>query len=243
MKTQVKTILRRPLALAMAGAVCVLAAVALTSAATAAPLPPGNNGTLKIHEQGTPSGTEQNDPKVCVFNVEAFGLDPGQEGYLVFTVQGGDGPTGTPAGPFDFGPADADGFFASQYFTLEPGHYKVTLYGKPLPGGTLEDVKAESKVFKVTCVAVSPSPSVSPSESVSPSPSPSVSPSESVSPSPSVSPSESESPSPSVAPSSPPPPITDLPVTGLQVLLPMLGLSLLVFGIVLAIAARRRNIA
>ncbi len=34
----------------------------------------GNNGTIKIHEQGTPSGTESNDPKVCVFNVEAFNL-------------------------------------------------------------------------------------------------------------------------------------------------------------------------
>jgi len=50
---------------------------------------PGNNGTLKIHEQGTPSGTENNDPKVCVFNVESFGLDAGQTGFLSFSVQGG----------------------------------------------------------------------------------------------------------------------------------------------------------
>jgi hypothetical protein len=107
----------------------------------------GNNGTLKIHEQGTPDGTPNNDPKVCVFNVEAFNLDPGQTGYLVFSVQGGDAPQGTAAGPFTFGPADATGYYASGYYNLAAGHYEATLYGK----GDLTDVKAKSKVFKVSC--------------------------------------------------------------------------------------------
>lgn len=49
----------------------------------------GNNGTLKVHEQGTPSGTESNDPKVCVFNFEAFGLDASQTGDISITTQGG----------------------------------------------------------------------------------------------------------------------------------------------------------
>ena len=130
---------RRLGAAVSAGAlICLLA----SSAAFA-----GNNGTLKIHEQGTPVGTPDNDPKVCVFNVEAFDLDPGQSGYLVFSVQGGDVPEGTDAGPFAFGPADADGFHATGTFALEAGHYKATLYGK----GDLTDVKAKSKVFKVTC--------------------------------------------------------------------------------------------
>jgi hypothetical protein len=87
----------------------------------------GNNGTLKIHEDGTPTGTENNDPKVCTLNVEGFGLDPFQTGYLSFDVQGGDAP--------------------SEYFTPPAGHYMVTLYGK----ADLTDVKAKSKVFKVTC--------------------------------------------------------------------------------------------
>jgi len=120
------------------------------TATTASASAPGNNGTLKIHEQGTPSGTESNDPKVCDPNVESFGVDAGQTGTLQFSVQGGDGPTGTAAGPYAFGPADASGYFATQYFHLEPGHYKATLYGKPLPNGKLE-VKAKSKVFKVIC--------------------------------------------------------------------------------------------
>ena len=107
----------------------------------------GNNGTLKIHELGTPAGTPNNDPKVCSFNVEAFNLDPGQSGYLVFSVQGGDAPQGTEAGPFAVGPADANGYFASQPFSPPAGHYKATLYGK----ADLTDVKAKSKVFKVTC--------------------------------------------------------------------------------------------
>ena len=128
-------------ALLLGGSLVVLSTTAVLAGA-------GNNGTIKIHEQGTPSGTMNNDPKVCLFNVEGFGLDAGQTGYLVFSVQGGDGPQGTDAGPFAFGPADASGYYASEYFSLSAGHYKATLYGK----GDLTDVKAKSKVFKVTCV-------------------------------------------------------------------------------------------
>lgn len=109
-----------------------------------------NNGTIKIHEQGTPSGTESNDPKVCVFNVEGFGFDAGQTGYLFFNTQGGDAPTGSDAGPFYVGPADSDGYFETEYYTLEPGHYKATLYGK-FGDDEYSDVKAKSKVFKVEC--------------------------------------------------------------------------------------------
>lgn len=111
----------------------------------------GNNGTIKIHEQGTPAGTESNDPKVCVFNIEGSGFDSGQTGHLMFNIQGGDQPVGEDAGPYAWGPADQNGRFDSQYFNLKPGHYKATLYGKMLPGGQLDDVKAKSKVFKVEC--------------------------------------------------------------------------------------------
>lgn len=114
---------------------------------------PGNNGTIKVHEQGTPSGTENNDPKVCTFNIEAFGLDAGQQGFISFAVQGGDKPTGTGAGPYAFGPTDATGYVASQYFHLSDGHYKVTLYGKDTKGNVdyNDQLKAKSKVFKVSC--------------------------------------------------------------------------------------------
>ena len=122
----------------------------------------GNNGTLKVHELGTPVGTENNDPKVCAFNLEAFGLDAGQGGYLLFEVQGGDGPHGTDPGvKFDMWPANSSGYsFSVDNFNdgsgtfISNGHYKVTLYGKSTPTGQLSDVKAKSKVFKVTCSGI-----------------------------------------------------------------------------------------
>jgi hypothetical protein len=108
----------------------------------------GNNGTLKIHDAGTPAGTPNNDPKVgCGFDVEGFGLDAGQTGHLVFTVQGGDAPTGVDQDGGTVGPADGSGYFISGPYDLASGHYKATLYGKD--GNT--DLKAKSKVFKVTC--------------------------------------------------------------------------------------------
>lgn len=133
---------------------------------------PANNGTLKIHEQGTPSGTEDNDPKVCVFNVEGFGFDEGQDGFIMFDTQGGDEPTGTDAGPYSFGPTDGDGYYATQYFNLDPGHYKATLYGKDEGGDqpNLDDEKAKSKVFKVECEEATPTPEVTPTPEATPTP-------------------------------------------------------------------------
>jgi hypothetical protein len=122
---------------------------------------PGNKGTLKVHEQGTPSGFEDNDPKVCIFNFEGFFFDEGQTGYIMID---GQGQSSGSFGPISFGPTDVDGFYATEYvndggLTVPDGHYKATLYGKQLPGGVLEDVKAKSKVFKVICEATtSPTP-------------------------------------------------------------------------------------
>ena len=118
--------------------------------------PPGNNGTLKVHEQGTPSGTESNDPKVCVFNFEGFGFDPGQTGAIDIDTQGG-GPGSTTVKTLNFGPADSSGYYATGYLNASAadvpnGMYKATLYGKDT-GGNVDrtDEKAKSKVFKVEC--------------------------------------------------------------------------------------------
>ncbi len=123
----------------------------------------GNNGTLKVHELGTPVGTENNDPKVCAFNLEAFGLDAGQGGYLALRGPGRRRPArhgpgrhvrhaaGQCVGVLDLGrrlQRHGGGTFISN------GHYKVTLYGKSTPTGQLSDVKAKSKVFKVTCSGI-----------------------------------------------------------------------------------------
>ena len=136
----------------------VVAASAEESSFTAmtASTPGGNKGTLKVHEEGTPSGTVNNDPKVCVFNLEGFFFETGQTGYVLIEPQGGNGGPSL-VGPVDWGPADGSGFAATEYFNSPAGpevlngHYKATLYGKMLPTGQLDDVKAKSKVFKVIC--------------------------------------------------------------------------------------------
>lgn len=119
---------------------------------------PGNNGTLKVHEAGTPSGTESNDPKVCKFNFEGFGFDNLQDGYIMIEPQGGSSPIGEPAGPISAGPADENGYFATAYLNdggtvVKNGTYKATLYGKDGPSEeeSLAEEKAKSKVFKVEC--------------------------------------------------------------------------------------------
>ncbi|MFL5778936.1 MAG: hypothetical protein ACJ761_08345, partial [Chloroflexota bacterium] len=120
-------------------------------------------------EFGTPSGTESNDPKVCVFNFEGFGFDAGQTGYIVIE---GQGQTSGTEGPFDFGPANGDGYYATEYFndndgpTIPDGQWKATLYGKQTGSGTFEDEKAKSKVFKIECgeVEATATPTATPTQ-------------------------------------------------------------------------------
>ena len=123
---------------------------------------PANNGTLKVHELGTPAGTESNAPKVCAFNFEGFGFDPGQTGYITID---GQGQTTTNYGPLNiFGPADANGDYATSYFNtaggtaIADGHYTATLYGKNIGGEVnLNANKAKSKEIIVDC-APTPTP-------------------------------------------------------------------------------------
>lgn len=161
-----KSVFNRLSILATASALVLAQVIMPVHAAFALDPPaPGNNGTLKVHEYGTTDKTESNKPKVCQFNLEGFGFDANQSGYIKFTVQGNDAPHGTDAGPFSVGPADASGYFASQYFnvpngaTIANGHYDVTMYGKDANNNIdLTDVKAKSKDFKVECGPTIPVP-------------------------------------------------------------------------------------
>lgn len=130
------------------GIATLMAATALSVAAT------GNNGTLKVHEQYTPANTENNDPKVCVFNFEGYGFDVGQDGLIVITTHGDGNNRETaksllmPAAK----PSQQHGSFTeTEYVTLPNGHYKSTVYGKDSRGEYKIDLKAKSKVFKVVC--------------------------------------------------------------------------------------------
>lgn len=122
--------------------------------------PPGNNGTFQIHEKGEQDFKRSNDPHVCVFNFEAFGLDAGQTGNVHVTNQ-------SPTEPKDAEvltvplSTDASGNgnttpyvndTGSQY-NLPNGHYKATLDNK---FGEDPGRKAKSKVFWVDCPKVKP---------------------------------------------------------------------------------------
>jgi LPXTG-motif cell wall-anchored protein len=61
-----------------AGAVCAAASAALLLAPAAHATPPGDNGTVKIHDAATDEELRRNEPHVCAFYLDAFGFDGGQ---------------------------------------------------------------------------------------------------------------------------------------------------------------------
>lgn len=116
---------------------------------------PGNNGTLKVHEKDTPSRTESNDPKVCVFNFEGYGFDKGQSGVIVISSQM-NGKDKVGIKQVDMPAANAEGYTETEYVTVPSGHYKTTLFGKDVHGNPdyNKELKAKSKVIKVQCAEV-----------------------------------------------------------------------------------------
>ena len=128
-----------------------LSAVGLIWMVAAGGAAAGNNGTLKIHEPGTPTETPDNDPKVGC----GFGLGPSASmrarpaaspspsravmtrPVVVRTMAGCSARRcvrHVMAGPFD----------------LASGHYKATFYGKDGD----DDVKAKSKVSRSPATVV-----------------------------------------------------------------------------------------
>ena len=167
-------------------AVVLVAAFALfvpsPSAAGAGP-PPGNDGTVKIHEGATEiEPIVANDPHVCTFHLHFFFADPRQAGdwRIEAWPPTGDGQT-VLSGTYDTSATGEDRAPDTGTYALPNGHYKLFWQGD-------EENLWKHKVFWVECgpPAVVPSPSASPSPSPSASPSPQVGvlPSAEVSPSP-----------------------------------------------------------
>lgn len=130
------------------------AAVAPTAGAAGAP---GDNGTVKIHQSGTPVTDDRNEPHVCTFYLDAFGFDSAQS--VSWQIESWP-PTGNgtvvSSGTLTL---DASGNGFTSDMTLPDGHYKLfwNFAG--------ENGAAKHKVFWVTCESSSPSPSPSPSSS------------------------------------------------------------------------------
>lgn len=109
---------------------------------------PGNKGTVKVHEVGTPDDDRRNEPKLCEFRIVGFGFP--DDAHLEVSIVGHGGPN---AGPGSFtstvdqrqlSPA---GDWAIPGPALADGMYKLAVENTTAPGG------AKQKVFKVDCPA------------------------------------------------------------------------------------------
>jgi hypothetical protein len=110
----------------------------------AAPLaaPPGDNADVKIHNAGTATDDQRDEPKVCSFYLDAFGFDPNESVTwdIVENTHGDTVLTGTIT-------LDANGHGTTSDYTLPDGMYKLdwTFSG--------ENGSAKHKVFKVQCAS------------------------------------------------------------------------------------------
>ncbi|NUR26566.1 MAG: LPXTG cell wall anchor domain-containing protein [Catenulispora sp.] len=124
---------------------------------------PGDNGTVKIHNTGTPQDDRENQPQVCTFYLDASGFDTLQKVHWEIDVWSpSDEPKGTGAAAGDIALTDGSG--ATAEIPLPDGHYKLfwTFEG--------EHGAAKHKVFWVRCEKPT-SPSSTPTSSSSSSPS------------------------------------------------------------------------
>lgn len=119
--------------------------------------PPGNNGTIKVHDNnpGEPDPEVKNQPHVCEFDLHFFFADADQRGdwwieswpptgdRSVVLSSDTEGRYMTDANGEDRKPDDPNA-----YYSLENGHYKLFWEGATNPGGQ-QNIK--HKVFWVDC--------------------------------------------------------------------------------------------
>ena len=142
------------------GALVAAAALSLLAAPAAHATPPGDNGTVKIHDAKTGEELRKNEPHVCSFYLDAFGFDGAQEvDWKIVEMP----PTGTKGKLADSGSLtlDAEGHGRTDDKTLPDGHYKLVWNFDGEHG------EAKHKVFWTDCEddsEPSEQPSGSPSE-------------------------------------------------------------------------------
>ncbi|GGY22988.1 LPXTG cell wall anchor domain-containing protein [Streptomyces djakartensis] len=178
------------------GAVCAAASAVLLLAPAAHAAPPGDNGTVKIHDASTGEELRRNEPHVCSFYLDAFGFDGGQQvDWRIDAIPPSENKGETvKSGALAL---DDEGHGRSEDLSLPDGHYK--LFWK-FDG---EKGAAKHKVFWADCEDEEPG-GVTPSGSASASASPSSGASESPSGEPGVSASASAPAGGGVSPSSSP---------------------------------------
>ncbi|ORT58512.1 hypothetical protein [Streptomyces sp. CB03238] len=123
------------------------AACSLLFPFTAWATPPGDNGTVKIHDAGTGEELRKNEPHVCTFYLDAFGFDGGQE--VDWHIEAWAPTAGVKGETVESGSLTLDGTGHGRTgdLTLPDGHYKLfwTFDG--------EHGRAKQKVFWSACDA------------------------------------------------------------------------------------------
>ncbi|MFJ8075267.1 hypothetical protein ACIQ7Q_15375 [Streptomyces sp. NPDC096176] len=139
------------------GALVAAATLSLTAATAASATPPGDNGTVKIHDATTGEELRKNEPKVCSFYLDAFNFDAGQQvAWHIEAWANNDVDKGVTVKSGSL-TLDADGHERTEDMTLPDGQYKLFWN---FDG---ENGRAKHKVFKSDCEDEKPAPSDKPS--------------------------------------------------------------------------------
>ncbi|MEU0193302.1 LPXTG cell wall anchor domain-containing protein [Streptomyces afghaniensis] len=167
--------------LSRAGAVAAAASAVLLLAPAAHATPPGDNGTVKIHDASTGEELRRNEPHVCTFYLDAFGFDGGQEvDWHINAIPPSENKGETvKSGALTL---DDQGHGRSEDLSLPDGHYKLFWNFDGEKGA------AKHKVFWTDCEDEQEPGGSTPSGTASPSPSSGASQAPSVEPGTSVSP-------------------------------------------------------
>ncbi|MGW0731565.1 LPXTG cell wall anchor domain-containing protein [Streptomyces sp. NPDC002851] len=169
-----------------AAAVSVAAASALLFVSPAHATPPGDNGTIKIHDSGTGEELRKNEPHVCTFYLDAFNFDGGQR--ATWWIEAWAPTAGVKGEKVKSGSLtlNAEGHGRTRDLSLPDGHYKLfwTFDG--------ENGKAKHKVFWSDCEGGSNKPAPADEPSAAPESPASSAPAAPAKPSPSPSPSSSQ---------------------------------------------------
>lgn len=136
------------------------AALALTGTASAAPAdpgdlpeeaeksagPPGDNGTVKVHDPRTPPEDMRNEPHVCTFTLVGSNFDGEQQvWWKIRTWPPGDGSKERPVVLEGDLALDGEGHGETEEYELPDGHYKLFWNFEG------ENGRAKQKVFWVDC--------------------------------------------------------------------------------------------
>ncbi|MFF3454766.1 LPXTG cell wall anchor domain-containing protein [Streptomyces sp. NPDC002730] len=147
--------------LTSSGALVAAAALSLLAAPSALATPPGDNGTVKIHDAKTGEELRKNEPHVCSFYLDAFGFDARQQ--VDWHIEAW-APTADVKGETVQSGSltlDGDGHGRTTDLGLPDGHYKLFWNFDGEHG------RAKHKVFWTDCGSEDSKPDDKPSATVS----------------------------------------------------------------------------